>query len=305
MSIGHSINLGDVLILSYESEILYTVNSTHGVLMSFAAECKQQPESISDVMPKSFFRRLFSTLSLTAVLGMTAVAQNASAESTLEKVSPSLAQADDELVGKELWQRKGLSPRDRSLVTVAALVARNQTFLLPREVERALDNGLKPAEISELINHLAYYAGWDNALAAADVTAKVFAKAKVGKNALPKISPKLLSFDQKAEDQRQSFVSSTYGEVSQGVVDYTQKQLFLNMWLRPGLAPRDRSLVTVSALVASGQPEQIGFHLNKAMDNGLTQQEAGEALTQLAFYSGWPKVFSALPVVKEVFEGRQ
>ena len=55
MSIGHSINFGDVLILSYESEILYTVNSTHGVLMSFAAEYKQQPESISDVIPKSFF----------------------------------------------------------------------------------------------------------------------------------------------------------------------------------------------------------------------------------------------------------
>ena len=71
-----------------------------------------------------------------------------------------------------------------------------------------------------------------------------------------------------------------------------------------GLAPRDRSLVTVSALIANGQAAQISYHLNRAMDNGLTQTEASEALTQLAFYAGWPNIFSALPVVKDVFEKR-
>ena len=67
-------------------------------------------------------------------------------------------------------------------------------------------------------------------------------------------------------------------------------------------APRDRSLVTVSALIASGQVAQVGYHLNRAMDNGLTQTQASEVLKQLAFYAGWPNVFSALPVVKEVFD---
>jgi 4-carboxymuconolactone decarboxylase len=80
--------------------------------------------------------------------------------------------------------------------------------------------------------------------------------------------------------------------------------VFNDLWLRPDLAPRDRSLVTVSALVANGQVAQIPFHLNKAMDNGLTQQQAGEALTQLAFYAGWPNVFSALPIFKQVFASR-
>ncbi|MEI4488888.1 carboxymuconolactone decarboxylase family protein [Frigidibacter sp. MR17.14] len=80
--------------------------------------------------------------------------------------------------------------------------------------------------------------------------------------------------------------------------------LFLDLWLRPALAPRDRSLITVAALVAAGQPEQMTFHLNRAMDNGLTQAEAGAMLSQLAFYAGWPKVFSALPVAKEVFAAR-
>ncbi len=72
-------------------------------------------------------------------------------------------------------------------------------------------------------------------------------------------------------------------------------------WLRPDLAPRDRSLVTVSALIANGQTAQLTPHLNRAMDNGLTQTEASEAITQLAFYVGWPNVFSAMPVAKDVF----
>jgi 4-carboxymuconolactone decarboxylase len=63
--------------------------------------------------------------------------------------------------------------------------------------------------------------------------------------------------------------------------------------------------VTVSALVASGQVAQIPYHLTRAMDNGLTAAEAGEVLTQLAFYAGWPNVFSALPVVKDVVDRRK
>jgi len=92
--------------------------------------------------------------------------------------------------------------------------------------------------------------------------------------------------------------------VAPGLVRYTSDVLFRDLWLRPALAPRDRSLVTVSALIASGQVAQIPFHLNRAMDNGLTRAEASEALTHLAFYAGWPNVFSAVPVAREVFEKR-
>jgi 4-carboxymuconolactone decarboxylase len=62
--------------------------------------------------------------------------------------------------------------------------------------------------------------------------------------------------------------------------------------------------VTVSALIATGQVAQIPYHLNRAMDNGLTKEQAGEAITHLAFYVGWPNAFSALPVLKDVFEKR-
>ncbi len=62
--------------------------------------------------------------------------------------------------------------------------------------------------------------------------------------------------------------------------------------------------MTVSALIANGQAAQISYHLNRAVDNGLTQEHAAEAITHLAFYVGWPNVFSALPVAKDVFEKR-
>ncbi len=67
-----------------------------------------------------------------------------------------------------------MSPRDRSLVTVAAVIARNQTVLLPEQLELALKNGVKPAELSETITQLAFYAGWGNAIAAAAVTKEIF-----------------------------------------------------------------------------------------------------------------------------------
>ena len=70
------------------------------------------------------------------------------------------------------------------------------------------------------------------------------------------------------------------------------------------LAPRDRSLVTVSALIANGQLAQLASHLTRAMDNGLTETEAAEVITQLAFYVGWPNAFSAMPIAKDVFVKR-
>src|SRR6266567_1784717 len=106
-------------------------------------------------------------------------------------------------------------------------------------------------------------------------------------------------------DHHASRNEQQFGVVAPGVLQYTTDVLFRDLWLRPDLAPRDRSLVTVSALVASGQVAQMSYHLNRAMDNGLTQAEASEVFTQLAFYAGWPNVFSALPVAKEVFEKRR
>lgn len=219
-------------------------------------------------------------------------------------VSPALEKYAQEPVAA-LWQRPGLVPRDRSIVTVAALIARNQTIDLAAEMARALDNGVRPSELSEIITHLAFYSGWSNASAAVAAAKAVFANRGIGADQLPGASPPPLPLDTAAESERAQRVGAQFGKVAPGVVHYTADLLFRDLRLRPDLAPRDRSLVTVSALIASGQVAQIPYHLNRAMNNGLTAEEAGEALTQLAFYAGWPSVFSALPVVKDVIDKRR
>jgi 4-carboxymuconolactone decarboxylase len=204
----------------------------------------------------------------------------------------------------ELWKRPGLTMRDRSIVTIAALIARNQTIEMPYYLNLALDNSLKPREISEIITHLAFYSGWANAMSAVPVAKTVFAERKIGVDQIPPASPTLLPLDKEAEEKRAASVGQQFGKVAPGIVQFTTDVLFRDLWLRPDLAPRDRSLVTVSALIASGQVAQVTYHLNKAMDNGLTQEQAGEVVTHLAFYTGWPNAFSALPVLKDVFEKR-
>ncbi|MGJ7914454.1 carboxymuconolactone decarboxylase family protein [Massilia sp. LXY-6] len=220
-------------------------------------------------------------------------------------MSPALDNYTQGLVLGELWQRPDLSPRDRSIVTLAVLVSKNQAQDLPFYLNRALDNGIKPGEIAELITHLAFYSGWANATAADAVARTVFAERKIDASQLPPAKPAPLPLDEKAEAARAKNVEENFGKTAPGVVKYTTEALFRDLWLRPGLAPRDRSLVTVSALVANGQVAQVGYHLNRAMDNGLTGKQAAEALTQLAFYAGWPNVFSAMPVFKDVFAKRK
>ncbi|WEK49043.1 MAG: carboxymuconolactone decarboxylase family protein [Candidatus Kaistia colombiensis] len=227
------------------------------------------------------------------------------AASSLAMVAPALEKYRKETLAGRLWQNGALSTRDRSIVTISVMIARNQTAELDQQLASALDNGVKPAEISEIITHLAFYSGWGNAIAAANVARDLFEVRSVGVDQLPTASPTLLPIDRKAEDVRAASVQNNVGPVSQSLVDFTGDVLFKDLWLRPDLAPRDRSLVTVSALVASGYVGQIPFHLNRAMDNGLTQEEASEVLSQVAFYAGWPAAMSAVPVAKGVFEARR
>ena len=78
--------------------------------------------------------------------------------------------------------------------------------------------------------------------------------------------------------------------------------LFGDIWARPELAPRDRSLITVAALVAGGNTEQLPGHLARARENGLTEDELKEVIIHLAFYAGWPRAMSAIQVAKQAFE---
>ena len=222
----------------------------------------------------------------------------------MRAVAPALERYAQNVVLGDVWKRTGLSSRDRSVVTLSALIARNQTIELPHYLGLALDNGVKAAEISELITHLAFYTGWANAIDAVSAAKDVFKSRNIGAEQLPPASGPQLPLDEAAEAQRATRVGQQFGQITPSLIQYTTDVLFRDLWLRPELAPRDRSLVTVSALVATGQVAQITYHLNRAMDNGLTKEEAGEVVGHLAFYAGWPNAFSAAPVIKEVIEKR-
>ena len=91
------------------------------------------------------------------------------------------------------------------------------------------------------------------------------------------------------------------GDVAPKLAELTDEVLFGDIWARPGLSPRDRSLVTVAALVALYRANELPGHLRRALANGVTREELVELITHLAFYSGWPTAMSAMRAAKEVF----
>jgi len=93
-------------------------------------------------------------------------------------------------------------------------------------------------------------------------------------------------------------------KVAPALSAYATEALLGDVWTGTELALRERALVTVAALIAAGQPEQMTFHLNHAMDNELSRHGSRAMLAHLAFHAGWPKEFSALPVARAVFESR-
>jgi 4-carboxymuconolactone decarboxylase len=92
-----------------------------------------------------------------------------------------------------------------------------------------------------------------------------------------------------------------FGDFAPKLAELTDDVLFEDVWNRPELSARDRSLITVAVLTAGGNTDQLGFHLGRAMENGLTQEELIEAITHVTLYAGWPRGMSAMGVAKQVF----
>jgi 4-carboxymuconolactone decarboxylase len=92
------------------------------------------------------------------------------------------------------------------------------------------------------------------------------------------------------------------GDIAPGLADYSDNVLFGDVWKRPGLSPRDRSMITVACLVSLYRFNELPFHIRKALENGVTRAEIGELITHLAFYAGWPTAATAVPVARRVFE---
>ncbi|WP_368667221.1 carboxymuconolactone decarboxylase family protein [Roseomonas sp. 18066] len=217
------------------------------------------------------------------------------------QVAPPMGRYTDEVLFGEVWRREGLSPRDRSLLVVSTLIANGRAAQLRGHVGRALDNGVKPAEIAEIVTHLAFYAGWPVAVSSVQEIKAVFDQRKIE---TPDFGAEPLPVDAAAEARRKADLQATAGAAAPPLAELTDRVLFADLWRRPDLTPRDRSLVTIAALIANGASEQLPFYVNRAMDAGLTAAQLSEAVTHLAFYAGWPRAMSAVPVVQKILADR-
>lgn len=94
---------------------------------------------------------------------------------------------------------------------------------------------------------------------------------------------------------------SPFSDIAPALGEYTQNVLFGDVWERPGLSKRDRSLITVATLIAGYRTNELPFHLKRALENGVTKDELIELITHLAFYAGWPPASTAIGIARQVF----
>lgn len=108
-----------------------------------------------------------------------------------------------------------------------------------------------------------------------------------------------------AENKEPSGAERMFGDFAPELVRLTDDVLFGQVWPRPELSPKDRSLVTVACLVTNGNTEQLVYHLGLARRNGASEQELIEAITHLAFYADWPQAMTAMAVARQVFRDKE
>jgi 4-carboxymuconolactone decarboxylase len=212
-----------------------------------------------------------------------------------QKIAPGLATLTDDVLYGDVWKRPELSPRDRSLVTVSVLIATGKPAQLAGHLGRALDNGLQPGEASGLLAHLAIYCGWPSVVSALDVYDQVYTARNVDTAALRTLGPRLPG--PASDAARARALNGELGAVAPKFVQLTNDVVFDNLWRRSDLTLRDRSLVTIVALAAMGDDDQLEFYLRRRMESGLTRAQITEALTHLSFYAGWGRATKAMTAV--------
>jgi 4-carboxymuconolactone decarboxylase len=211
------------------------------------------------------------------------------------KVAPGLATLTDDVLFGDVWNRTELSPRDRSLVTVSVLIATGKPAQLAGHLGRALTNGVKPSEASGVLAHLAIYSGWPNAVSALEVYDQVYTARKIDTTTLRMVTPRVPV--PASDAARAQAVTKNFGTVAPKFAQLTNDVVFDDLWRRPDLSPRDRSLVTIAALAAMGDDDQLDLYVRRGIESGLTRAQIVEALTHLGFYAGWPKATSAIAAV--------
>ncbi len=252
--------------------------------------------------------RLSLASAMIVVLANPAGAQEAKPPSVapplMQRWTPALAGYTDQVLFGDVWRRPELAPRDRSLVTVAALIATGKTAQLEGHLGRALDNGVRPSEIAGLVTHLAFYSGWPSAVSSLEVVDRVFQARGIQPATVRASGAPRPVLEPASEAARKALVAQSVAPTAPKLATITNNVLFADLWLRQDLAPRDRSLVTIAALAASGDADQLTFHIQRGIENGLTFEQVSEALTHLAFYAGWPKAMAAVAVAAKATTDR-
>lgn len=214
-----------------------------------------------------------------------------------QKLAPGLAAFTDDVLFGDVWRRPDLSPRDRSMVVISILIATGKTAQLSGHLNRALNNGVKPIEASEVLTHLAIYCGWPSAVSALEVYDQVYTARKVDTEALRATGEPLPLAPSDATRART--VQEQYGVFAPKFAQLTNEVVFANLWRRPDLSTRDRSLVTIAALAAMGDTGHLDLYLRRGLESGLTPEQIAEALTHLAFYAGWSKAETAISILSK------
>ncbi len=209
------------------------------------------------------------------------------ADADIQAVSPALARFGREAISNDLWQRDALSARDRSIVTVAMLIARNQPGELKHYIAVALDSGVTPAEVSEIITHLAFYAGWPNAMSAVSVAKTIFEARGVTAEALPAASPTLLPLNEQVE-KRADTVEKNVGPGFAWPGWYADR-CFSTSQQQPRLRPATE--VTGDGQRVNRRRTERADWLppKQTMDNGLSAQRGRRSSRQAAFTRGMAK----------------
>jgi len=210
--------------------------------------------------------------------------------------APYLGQVRDTYVYGDIWERPGLSARDRSMITVAVTQALYATNELRLHMGRALDNGVTQTEISEILAHVLWYSGFPTGVNAARVAAEVFAERGLPVTP-PGASPRQPPVNPELEFPG-GFPQTPY------LRDLLNQVVYAETWKRAELSPRDRSMITVAVGTALYASSEVRYHVGRALDNGVTQAEIGEIILHVSFYSGFPTAVNAAQVTAEVFAAR-
>ena len=211
--------------------------------------------------------------------------------------SPYLRELRNSLVYGEIWERPHLSKRDRSLITIAVLqaLAREELAI---HVPRGLDNGLTPEEVSEIILHVTFYAGWPTGVQASRTAAEAFEARGLTLGELPR-APALAE-----AVTTPGGLSDAYAAVPR-LGALRNSLLYGDVWERPLLSKRDRSLVTVAVNQALYVTNELRLHIDRALDrNGVTPRELSEVVLHVTFYAGWPAAVNAGRLLTEALRAR-